>query len=108
MGGTNTGENWYIQKEKYIKHEMQLIATSHKESEQSNGVRDEKWSRNAQVRSANVSTRGCTHRCAHTWAGSYTKQRETLPSSGFSQSLNQSHAERLTAQRAYNSIIFNQ
>lgn len=32
-GGTNTGENWYIQRAKYIKNEVQLIATSHKATE---------------------------------------------------------------------------
>lgn len=36
------------------------------------------------------------------------RQTETLPSSEFSQSLNQSHTKRLTAQRLYNSIISNQ
>ena len=53
--------------------------------------------RDAQVRSVNVSTRGCTHRCAHTWAGRHTKRGEKrylLPESD--QSLNQSNTKRPT------------
>lgn len=56
-----------------------LINADHCELAQRVGTKQErqgqkKKGRNAQVRSVNVSTRGCTH----TWAGEHTKHRETF------------------------------
>lgn len=61
--------NKYMNK---IKEQKREIAVDHTKSWNEAAHK----SRDAQVHSVSVCTRGCTHRCAHTWAGSHIKRRE--------------------------------